>query len=92
MSEGFDRVKFAWQVTAGVIGTAFTILVAYNAAGNALSNRVTALEVKQASQQQQEQFFHEATDRRFIELREQLKEVNAQLSQLVTLELQRANK
>jgi hypothetical protein len=89
VSQGLERLKFGWTVIVFVVSLGVTALVAYNAAANTMSNRVTALEVQQGATEKREQSFHEATDRRFVELREQLKEVNEQLRALVTIELQR---
>lgn len=85
----WDRLKFIWQIFVWCVGVLVTGIVAYNAAANSMSTRVTALETLTNANQRQEDEYHASTDRRFIELREELKEVNTQLRQLIDLELKR---
>lgn len=75
---------FAW-----LAGLAIAAFVGYTASDKSMSNRVAVLETQQTETHKREQFFHEATDRRFLELREQLQEVNTQLRKLVDFEIQR---
>lgn len=86
---GID-VKAAMTILVFLFGLAVSAFVGYSASDKTMSNRIAVLETQQTETQKREQFFHEATDRRFIELREELKQVNDQLRKLIDLEIDRA--
>src|SRR5687768_4252700 len=71
-----SHTKEAVTVVIFLASLAVASMVGYFASDKSMSNRVAVLETQQTETQKREQFFHEATDRRFQELRDELKQVN----------------